>query len=628
MSTSSSTTTTSGPRVFYNTMSDRSDTPPMGRFIGPEGQLLGTGPESLASYQRMSSGTGFMIPSISWVPFIEGGGGYPFTDPLIPPSPPPVFAGPSPSPIPPLISAHSIDEGDVNVLLGSVSNLPFHAAFKTLLASSMALWTASAPDVETIKSHGLDTAIDGFLEFISTPSFPTTISPVRLPIDIPPTPLFSDPLLPSPLPHDEDAVMASGDSSDTPSSHIRTPTPRPLEKGKMRAPEPPAVPEILAPTPVIPSSLPAPPAIPPSCAPVSDHARGRARPSVAQTRTGKKASFAEVTAKAATAPGPPNPPLGPKAAAAKIRAENPPPPPRPSLVLSLTHHTLASTLCATAALAPPVLVNACNAALSADPTHANVRVSAAKWSPKGNLVVFAGPGVSRDALFTTSHILTSAISRALPDDPRISSRLNVKWGKVMISSVPTGVSEESPSAHSPAAVWQSLIDNNPSLHRLKVCQLPSWVRRPSLFHLGSQSSLVLAFEDPDGTIAPSLICARTVYAFGSQCCIVRWRNPPPSPAKREAADIAKKARNARSGQESIAGSSRPSAPPPVSVTQLAAFQANALLTEGDMSAIPDIAAALTLLSKRGPTSSPPAPRSKKRKARSSRRRVKIANTVP
>jgi len=483
-------------------------TPPHSQFLGPTGNSLAIGPRKLmpsilvaGSYRR---------GEVTWEPFQEGSGpGYPFTDPLIPPSP-----SPAPS-IPLNISAEGIDNSDVSLLLASILELPFPTAFKTLLASSMALWAASAPDVAAVQSLGLDTAITSFLSFI-TPSPPTLIAPAPLPVDIPPTPRFSASPLPPPPPHDEeDAVM-----DDSASSHLRTPMPCPLEKGKMRALEPSEVPAVLAPTPVVPSPLPAPPAVPPSCVPVSDHARDRARPSVAQTRTGKRASFAKAATKAASKPGPPKPPLGPKAAVAQIRAQNPPPPPRPSLVLSLTHHTLASTLRATAALAPPVLVNACNAALS------TVRVSAAKWTPKGNLVVFTGPGVSRNALFATSHVLTSAVSQALPDDPQISSRLNVKWGKVMISSVPTGISEESPSAHSPAACWQSLIDNNPSLHRLKVCQLPSWVRRPSLFQPGSQSSLVLAFEDPDGTIAPSLIRARTVYAFGSQCRIVRWRNPP------------------------------------------------------------------------------------------------------
>ena len=546
---------------------------------------------------------GYCHGKVTWEPFQEGGSpGYPFTDPLIPPSP-----SPAPS-IPLNISAEGIDNSNISLLLASILELPFPTAFKMLLASSMALWAASAPDVATIRSLGLDTAIDGFLSFIA-PTPPTQISPAPLPVDIPPTPRFSASPMPHPPPCDEDAIMA-----DLALSHLHTPTPRPLEKGKMQALEPSKVPMDLVPPLVTPSSLPAPPAPPPSYVPVSDHARDRVRPSVTQTRTGKWASFAEAAAKAASKPGPPKPPLGPKAELAQRRSHAAPPPARPSLVLSLTHHMLILTLCAKAALAPLVLVNACNAALSADPTHTNVWVSAAKWTPKGNLVMFAGPGVSRDALFATSHLLMSAVSQVLPEDLAISSRLNVKWGKVLINSVPTGVSEGHPTTHSPAACWQELISNNPSLRHLTVCQLPSWVRRPSLYQPGSQSSLVFSFEDPDGSIGPSLIRACHVYAFGSQCCISRWRYPPPSPAKREAAEIVKKARNARSAYKSVAGSSCPSAPPPVSVMQLAALQSTTLLWDSNTSAIPELAAALTSQSKRAPTSSPPSARSKKRAA--------------
>ena len=214
--------------------------------------------------------------------------------------------------------------------------------------------------------------------------------------------------------------------------------------------------------------------VPPSAAGMTDKKKGK-----------KSASFAKVTAKASTAPGPPKPSLGSKATLAQLQAQNPPPPPRPSLVLSLTHHMLLLTLRTTAALTPPVLVNVYNAALSADPIHTNVQVSTAKWSPKGNLVIFAGLDVMHNALFTTSSLLTSTISWALPDDLWISSHLNVKWGKVMINSVPTGITEDHPTAHFLAACWQLLINNNPSLHYLKVCQLPSWSHQPSLFLPGS-----------------------------------------------------------------------------------------------------------------------------------------------
>ena len=119
------------------------------------------------------------------------------------------------------------------------------------------------------------------------------------------------------------------------------------------------------------------------------------------------------------------------------------------------------------------------------------------------------------------HLLTATVSWVLPDDPKISSYLNVKWGKVLINSVPTSIVEGHPHTHSPPTCWQVLIDNNPSLHYLKVCQLPLWVCCPSLFKPGLQSSLVLAFEDPDGTIAPSLIYAchvgrGTIFVYPSK----------------------------------------------------------------------------------------------------------------
>jgi len=243
---------------------------------------------------------------------------------------------------------------------------------------------------------------------------------------------------------------------------------------------------------------------------------------------GKGESFAQVTSKAASKPVGVEPPCRQtkitntfKLAQTNGKLAKPPPPPvRPSLVLALTHHTLSSTLKAKAdSVLAPVLVKVCNDALASNPIHTNIQVSAAKWTPKGNLVVFASPGVSHNALFTTLYLLSSTISQALPDDLKISSHLNVKWGKVLINSVPTSIIEGHPHAHLPPTCWQVLIDNNPFLSHLKVCQLPSWVRHPSLFKPRLQSSLVLAFEDPNGTIAPSLIHACNVYAFGAQCYI-------------------------------------------------------------------------------------------------------------
>ena len=118
-------------------------TPPYGQFLGPTGNSLATGPcELLPSIIVAGS---YCRSKVTWEPFQEGGSpGYPFTDPLIPPSP-----SPAPS-IPLNISAEGINNSNVSLLLASILELPFPTAFKTLLASSMALWAASAPDVTTV----------------------------------------------------------------------------------------------------------------------------------------------------------------------------------------------------------------------------------------------------------------------------------------------------------------------------------------------------------------------------------------------------------------------------------------------------------------------------------------------
>ena len=206
-------------------------------------RLFGSGP--IDHLDNIMHSSGKTTAEITWEPF------EPLPDlPLkVPPS------GPSSSTstnIPQLITAHGIDASDCNVVLGSVYELPFPTAFKTLLGSTMALWAGSAPDPSTVEYHGLDQVINGFMDFVS-PSHPTTISPVQLPVEIPPTPQYSDPLLPSPLPHAEDAVI-----SDHMSSHICTLMPRPLEEGKMQAQELSKVPGDLMPVPITHSSLPAP----------------------------------------------------------------------------------------------------------------------------------------------------------------------------------------------------------------------------------------------------------------------------------------------------------------------------------------------------------------------------------
>ena len=181
------------------------------------------------------------------------------------------------------------------------------------------------------------------------------------------------------------------------------------------------------------------------------------------------------------------------------------------------------TLKMQAGILAPGLIGVCNNALASVLTFASVWVSACRWMPKGNLVVIAGLDTSRDQLSAAFHLLTTAVATSLPDaSTHISSRLNVCWGKVLVNGVPTGVTDDSPAAYSPSACLQDLLENNPSLHPLKVTQLPSWVQALCLFQPGSLSLLVFAFEDPDSTLAPSLITTRHLFIFGAHTMVKCW----------------------------------------------------------------------------------------------------------
>ena len=65
------------------------------------------------------------------------------------------------------------------------------------------------------------------------------------------------------------------------------------------------------------------------------------------------------------------------------------PPLQPSLVLSLIGHMLNTNLKTQASILAPGLVGVCNDALTSVPTFASIQVSACRWTPKGNLVIFA-----------------------------------------------------------------------------------------------------------------------------------------------------------------------------------------------------------------------------------------------
>ena len=417
--------------------------------------------------------------------------------------------------IPELINDTCISVEDVNSVLFVLDELALPDKAEALMVSVFPVWLTtklSKDDRDRARLHNALAALCRFCDFPPASYDPrpyTAVSPV------PPGTILPPALSPTRVTDDRDMDTDSdGGPPAAPvvpmvvptrasTEHLRTPTPQPERKGKMKE----ALPHLTAKPAPAPKAPPPTPSAPPK-APTSYAA------AAATSKPAKSAPQGAGKAKAQTSAKPPKPA---------------PPPPQPSLVLSLIGHTLDTTLKTQASVLAPGLVGVCNDTLASVPTFASVRVSACRWMPKGNLVIFAGPDTSRDQLSAASHLLTSAVAASLPDvSARVSSHLNVCWGKVLMNGVPTGIKDDSPAAHSPSACLQDLLENNPSLRPLKVTQLPSWVQALRLFQPGSSSSLVFAFEDPDGTLAPSLIAARHLFCFGACATVRRWRQPPPS----------------------------------------------------------------------------------------------------
>ena len=90
-------------------------------------------------------------------------------------------------------------------------------------------------------------------------------------------------------------------------------------------------------------------------------------------------------------------------------------------------------------------------------------------------------------------------------------------------TVPTGVTGDT-VAHTPAAIHDQLLKENPSYCRLWITQLPTWVWCLDLYGPGSSSSVTFAFEDPDGSLLTSLLSSWFFFLFGVQSTLRKWIN--------------------------------------------------------------------------------------------------------
>ncbi|KAH9160165.1 hypothetical protein EDB89DRAFT_2082377 [Lactarius sanguifluus] len=238
------------------------------------------------------------------------------------------------------------------------------------------------------------------------------------------------------------------------------------------------------------------------------------------------------------APPAPKPPKAKPAAPAQAPPKTPNPlappsfssiaktPARPSLVISKLRSAEGAQALAVRH-SPAAICSHLNAALGPSPHQ--VSLSAARWTAKNNLVVVAGPDTTAHHLASASHFITTALGAFLSHDPSspipIASRENVRWSRLLINGLPTGVSATC-GAFTPTEYHDSLMIDNPVYRSLRFTQLPSWVRRPDSYQPGSLSSLVVAFEDPDGSTLRSLLASRSLYAFGSTGNLKRWKSKP------------------------------------------------------------------------------------------------------
>src|SRR5712671_4389735 len=121
-----------------------------------------------------------------------------------------------------------------------------------------------------------------------------------------------------------------------------------------------------------------------------------------------------------------------------------------SIVVDLAHWNLA------ASDRPPVetICKNINNDLATS-SHSAVRLIAAKWTAKGNLILTSNASTSLNVLLpAANHIAAIICARFAKTTPK--TRANVKWSKILINSVPTGKSQ-SQEPYNPDECHQALL---------------------------------------------------------------------------------------------------------------------------------------------------------------------------
>jgi hypothetical protein len=157
-----------------------------------------------------------------------------------------------------------------------------------------------------------------------------------------------------------------------------------------------------------------------------------------------------------------------------------------------------------------------------------VQISAVRWTAKGNIVLMAAHTVTQQQLNFASAFIKrgagDAIKKYQPHSilPEPLIRATTKWSKILLNGVPTGVTDRR-DAYTPEECHRALLADNPQYAQLTITQKPSWVKTPSSYSPSSSSSLVFAFEDPDGSKKPIVLNSKHVYLYGTRATIRSWK---------------------------------------------------------------------------------------------------------
>ncbi len=195
-------------------------------------------------------------------------------------------------------------------------------------------------------------------------------------------------------------------------------------------------------------------------------------------------------------------------------------PPNPSLVVDLAHLDFPDG----SRPRPEKICEVLNKKLG-EVTPPQAQLAAVRWTAKGNLVITAGPSSSPVSLLSAAPHINAILSTTLKlpsHSPFTQPRANIKWSKITINGVPTGASSTR-NPYTPEECHAALAAINPTYASLQITQKPSWVRPPSSYNHGSASSLSVAFEDPDGSKAKTLLAERYLYAFGNRASTKKWK---------------------------------------------------------------------------------------------------------